>query len=550
MQEKVYTLFISLNNSENTNLNCENIKKELIKNEYQACWFYIVEENQNNKHFHVLLGVKCLLEYNENFKINILNNIKNNLSLDIVLTKAVTFEIIKQKFVYILKDSFIENNNNLNTHFFIYDDYIKSKNELFVNYIEVFIKTDTIKNFSINNTVIGSSYNKKATENTKESTLNLIKFYFIKYDIKYKNGFLFKKIKKSDNSYYQYNTITWIKENLFIIYTDLLLDYKLNLEGTNFDDFLIKNKVSEEDLHLTLKNLPHNSNLSVRFDIIEFQNGYYLFNYNKFIYKKTILEYKLVFNEKIIIVKYYEKIYNRRLIPNNWKNVIMSALNFDQKKFEIICAYLANTIIKNKDVFEKKKVLYVWGNSSTGKTTIIAKPLWKYFGEDNIGIISGSKNFAFEKLVNKEIAILDEYKFNKKRRETDLKLFEGQTIIEDSKYKEQQKIKELNLIVLSNFSVDPEDYQTENEKKNTDTALANRVKLVKFLSSSEIKNPVNLTTDTIKKIDEEDPYILIYCNKIYNKLFIKNKGKTKNKNILQKITNKSILQKKNDKQIE
>jgi hypothetical protein len=162
--------------------------------------------------------------------------------------------------------------------------------------------------------------------------------------------------------------------------------------------------------------------------------------------------------------------------------------------------------------------------------------LWKYFGEENVGILSGSKNFALENLVNKELAILDEYKFNKKRRETDLKLFEGQIILEDVKYDNLQKIKELNLIVLSNYNINPKEVNDFMFTKYTDEALFNRTELIEFIKHENIRNPINISSELIKKLDIENPYILIFCNRIYHKNFIKNKGKTKNKiinNILQ-----------------
>lgn len=547
MSEKIMVLFITINIdytnlSDKSDENINNIIKELEKSDYQVSWFYLVEEIENFKHYHILLGVKCLIETNNNFKTNILNSLKNNISLDIVIKRITTFENIKQKFVYILKNSYSSENNNIDKHYAVIETHLKEKNQYFINFLEKFIFLKLINGFTINNISIGSVYNPKLLENTKESSLNLIKWYFLLNNIRYKNGFLYKKIENSINSYYQYDTITWIKNNFFNIFYCLLIKFPLNFEGENFDDFLIKNKITKEEIDLTLKNLPHNNNLIIRFDIIEFTNGFYFFNMNKFLEKTKFLQNLFVFNKNTILIKYYKKKYNRNNTPKNWKQSVLNVLNNNNEKFEIICAYLANTIIKNKDIFEKQKILYIWGNSSTGKTTIIAKPLWKYFGEENIGIITGSKNFGFEKLVDKELAILDEYKYTKKRRETDLKLFEGQTIIEDAKYKDQQKIKELNLIVLSNFSINPDDYETENEKKNTDIALTNRVKLIKFLSSEEIKNPINLTTKIIKNIEKEDPYTLIYCNKIYHKKYIKNTGKTKNELLIKKIVKENIIE--------
>ncbi len=59
--------------------------------------------------------------------------------------------------------------------------------------------------------------------------------------------------------------------------------------------------------------------------------------------------------------------------------------------------------------------------------------MWRYFGEKNVVILSTSKNFQLESLINKQLAILDEYRYSPKLREIDLKLFEGQPIKIDKK---------------------------------------------------------------------------------------------------------------------
>lgn len=548
--EKLLILFITINNDKKNknDLTSKHIINELIKEKYQVSFIYLVKEEENHSHYHLILGIKCLLEVNDNFKLNILNELKEELSWDIVINKLNKFEIIKQKFSYLVKESYsIDNNkNNLNTHILVYEEYLKQELHIFLNFLKEYIQINEIKGLHINNTNFGSVHNNNLKENTKETTLNLIKWYFLFHGIKYKNGFLFKKIKEANHSYVQYDSIKWIKNNYIEIYKTLLENFFLNIKGISIDDLLLKNKINNEEIDLILKNLPSNYNIELCFDIIEFNNGYYFFKYNKFITKKYIESNNLSLNLSYILLKHYNSVYNRRIIPIFWKNIVLITLNNNKEKLEIICAYIANTIHKNKDIFEKKKVLYIWGDSSTGKTTVIAKPLWKYFGDDNIGILSGSKNFALENLVNKELAILDEYKFNKKRRETDLKLFEGQTILEDAKYKEQQKIKELNIIVLSNFSINPEDYEKNEEtqyKKNTDIALFNRTNLIKFFSKEEIKNPINLTSDYIKKIEKEDPYILIYCNRIYHKKYIKNTAKTSQKNINELLLKNNFLEK-------
>jgi hypothetical protein len=144
---------------------------------------------------------------------------------------------------------------------------------------------------------------------------------------------------------------------------------------------------------------------------------------------------------------------------------------------------------------------------------------------------------------------LDEYKFNKKKRETHLKLFEGQPLREDRKFKTQEIIKNLNTIALSNYSLNKNDVTNEEELKYTDEAMNNRVYSVNFLEKEKIINNIKnfnyLTQNEIKKIEKEDPYIMIECNKILHNNFIKEKQKTNNKYLL-----KDMFQKKMIKNIE
>lgn len=472
------------------------------------------------------------------FKINILNELKESLDLDIVIIKLTTFEQIKQKFVYILKDSYIDLNNNLNSHRFIYDEYLYTKCPDFFIKISSFIKVSCLENpFKF-----GSINNNFISKNTKISLFNLIKCYLICNDIKYKNKVLFKKIPQSWNAYEYFDLLCWVRDNFNIIFEFLLNKFRLNLYGITLDELLIDLKLNVEELDVNLKNNKEISDVTVIFDIIEFKNGFYFFKFNKFFEKSYLLNKNLKIPNKYLIVKYCDNKFDRKNKPNLWLNLVLQAVNNNIQTLEIICAYIANTIIKNRDVFEKKKVLYIWGESSTGKTTIIARPLWKYFGEENVGILSGSKNFALENLVNKELAILDEYKFNKRRRETDLKLFEGQVILEDVKYNVQEKIKDLNLIVLSNYSINPSDSVDLNTIKHTDEALYNRTQLIKFIKNENIKNPLKLSTEVIKQLDLENMYILIYCNKIYHKLYVKNKGKTINKILTQHLFAEKYLE--------
>lgn len=554
LNDKLVIFFITINYTNNSNLklndrehNLNFISKIFINEKFQTSFFYLVPElnKNNNEHYHLVYGYKSLVDFNDSLKINILNELKTDISYDIDLKQINNFINIKEKFKYILKDSYKEIDSNLLDHKFFLEEYLIYKNsDLVAIYSDIDNKIIGILNtFKVNNTNFGSFYIHNS-EYSKYTLLLMVKWYCILKNLKYKDGFLFEKIENSWYSYTQYESLSWIKQNILEIYEFLYKKYPINYSFIPVEYLMITEKFNDNEVDLFLLNLKQNKNLKFVFDIIEFNNGFYFFKFNKFFEKEYFIKNNIRLNENFLIIKYYNYNYNRRFLPKNWINHLKNAINdnIDNEKFQLTCAYLANTILKNYDIFEKKKVLYIWGNSSTGKTTIVARVLWKYFGEENIGVLSGSKNFELQNLVNKEVGILDEYKFNKKKRERDLKLFEGQTIIEDVKYKNLMKIKDLSIIALSNYSINPLDANNKEEEKYTDIALSNRTQLINFIKKENIINPINLDLDEIKKLDNEDPYILIYCNKILHNIYIKNKAKSKNRNIIEYFKKTKIIE--------
>lgn len=129
-----------------------------------------MEEFSTYKHLHFLCGVNSLIEINHNFKINILNKLKNNVNWYVVLNKLTRFDISKQKFVYLIKYIY-----NWESHKFIFETYIS---ENCFNFISFLYKYKTNYNY-------GSINNNSIYKNTKITLYNLIKinFYLKKWKI-------------------------------------------------------------------------------------------------------------------------------------------------------------------------------------------------------------------------------------------------------------------------------------------------------------------------------------------------------------------------------
>jgi ABC-type polar amino acid transport system ATPase subunit len=118
------------------------------------------------------------------------------------------------------------------------------------------------------------------------------------------------------------------------------------------------------------------------------------------------------------------------------------ALQNNKENFNKVCCYIANIFHKSQEIFNKKKVLYIYGESNSKKTTLVIKPLINFFELQNIGFItmSSTSNFNFQNLKNKVIIIIDEFKYIKKDKDQLLKLFAGEPTIIDIKFKEPEII--------------------------------------------------------------------------------------------------------------
>ena len=60
-----------------------------------------------------------------------------------------------------------------------------------------------------------------------------------------------------------------------------------------------------------------------------------------------------------------------------------------------ICFFISQ-LFKNQDNNLKKKYLYIYGPTNTGKTTLITNVLNKYFGKQNIGTYISDNNFKYQ----------------------------------------------------------------------------------------------------------------------------------------------------------
>jgi phage/plasmid-associated DNA primase len=156
--------------------------------------------------------------------------------------------------------------------------------------------------------------------------------------------------------------------------------------------------------------------------------------------------------------------------------------------------------------------MYIKGAPSTGKTTLLVKIIYNFFGEENIGTISGNSNFGLEGLLHKELAVIDEAEHLKINTGSLLKITESynpQSV--DRKYKKASLLSKLNIIFLSNNEIEIEDDIVRE-------AFRKRIQLFEFKKC--LPESTKFYIKLIKSIVTEEIDIIIYCNKLFFKHYI------------------------------
>ena len=209
----------------------------------------------------------------------------------------------------------------------------------------------------------------------------------------------------------------------------------------------------------------------------------------------------------------------------NENNIKIKDIKDNQlEKFIKICIFIAS-IFQNK-TDNKKKFLYIQGKTSTGKTTLLTKVLTRYFGEENIGTMTGEANFKLQDIYGKELVIIDEFVYDEKLKGDLLKLFGGEKLLISKKYEREHKtIEVLCGIILSNSVMRDDDYRT-NE------ALNARVEIIEFLQK------IGVDKNRDKLLKEEEAEIIIFCNKLYFAINPTKKYNIKTKKMIKLLENK------------
>lgn len=281
----------------------------------------------------------------------------------------------------------------------------------------------------------------------------------------------------------------------------------------------------------------------IMLNLIEFKDGIYNLSIDMFLGYQESLHKGILkeLDDKLTCVKYYDITYHNLTKPDFWLSRVAEQLAGDQRwavkglnkeqTLKEFCSHFGRLFHTIPPPFEipKKNAVMVIGQSNTGKTTLVADILYELFGKENIGIIGDDGTFAFEQLEHKAVIVNDEFKYNKSNRSNALKLIERKPFLMNSKYKKKHEvILDAPVLLLSN--------EKQNDVLIQDDAFLNRIAIYSFnkkLAEGLVEKNIH------KKIAEELPKIVVYCNRLFvNKHYVQRRFRIRNDNkkTIQKIT--------------
>ena len=565
------------------------IKDYLYKKFPTTTWFFIVSEKtkSNMLHFHAIISIRNFMDYNYTLKNNILGcllnfsffgDLKDVTEFDVKVQSLNYFKDVKNWVVYMHKDIYDWKYRGVIFFFSIfvleffftwnpclgdiYCSFIDNKN-IFGGWVVsiCFLDNDNLEYFKKLNNLDTIGVNSKLPQTYVESLsildlfngikitnnkidqrvlINLLQYYLILNEYYIYNDNIYVKINNTKISYILVGGLVDVLYNGFqnnvIFYFNNNFEYYF--KGFDFSYLLDVYFVKTKSVIESIKDIS-TQRINPDFSLIEFNDGVYSIKYDRFFSNKE----NYVFDNKISTIKYYNKSYNwvRQNKPQNWINGIKNALDIRDcvdgilnKDYIRLCLHIINPI--HKDIFNKKSTLFVYGQSNTGKTTLIADIFVEYFGFDNIGSIVSTKNFKWQDLVGKLVGIIDEGRYNSSMSSDLLKITGQERVIVEKKYsKEHVVIDSIPLIILTNILF-------EDKDESIDKALKNRLFMVEFINKISEEGLSN-SNEFKKKLKDEEANIIIYCNKLLFKIknldgsFLRKRGK--------KISNKIILNKLN-----
>ena len=344
--------------------------------------------------------------------------------------------------------------------------------------------------------------------------------YFTVKDIIVHNGNLYSKIKGSFMSYKYLGDHNFLFKNIYV-YLQELSEMFDSISCEIVTGFTV---VNVEILQRILLHLFHTKSfMKMNYNILEFKEGLYFVDYNKFI-KFNDNKYNLqILKDKFFTIRYFNILYNwcnRNVEDTRWLYYLKKQFN-TESELEAFNLILSNLLFEDNSIKDgnftrstKRKSLFLLGESNTGKTSLITDIFRSAYGNENLGTLSKTLNFLLENAYNKDFLVCEEVELSKHNRSDILKLSSGEFLPVSQKYKRTEFIQLTNKILFtSNHTKQVVDFLK-------DDAFLNRVYLVLF---NEI---IHMDEIDYHSIRSELPKILLYIskqkfNKVYNSRYKK-----------------------------
>jgi hypothetical protein len=230
------------------------------------------------------------------------------------------------------------------------------------------------------------------------------------------------------------------------------------------------------------------------YDYVEFQDAFYEISSGECLDS---------LDSKIICFRYFPLSIQQAMQtpPRRWLAVLRNSLVHEQARRRFCCEY---ALLFRGEKQRRYRCLYLLGESQCGKSSLLA-PLEGLYGLENVGVMSPAKQSSLEDLVGKRIGILDEFSSKNLSRENFLLLAEGQPMKISMKYRRNPRVDQPQHVIFSSNNL------PHYVKLDESGAVQSRISLYRFYKLRSRMDPNAL----VQIRDEETPYVLLYCNRVY-----------------------------------
>lgn len=207
---------------------------------------------------------------------------------------------------------------------------------------------------------------------------------------------------------------------------------------------------------LRIVNLGTFTKQKIDYAIIEFSDGIYFSQYDKFLLRDEVPLNQFFNSNCVGTLRYFNvpfHIINKKTNNTLWESKLR--VQFSKSKepsFEKFLALFGNLLFDSQ-LQSKLNAIFILGISNSGKTSLVLNIVKLAYGIQNVGTFSTDLKFLLENTVGKDVIIGDEMTFSKPMRSSLLKISGGEVININQKFLSSQTLElTRNIIFASNPS--------------------------------------------------------------------------------------------------